>query len=557
MRALQVVSVALTMGLYLPGPGGARQLSSAQAPASHVFRIRVFDGTTNEPISGVSVDFRCFDAYPRSTRFIDTGTGRTDERGEVTTTLAQAGVCMVMNTLKPGFLMRIGENARPTDVGSGEAVRIVHIWKEGRVDGHVQDESGRPVARTPVRLLGRRDSARGPEWVPTAQPSITDDQGAFHFESLSSAVTYSMRVPNMQLVEPAPSLILRPGESQMVNLRVRPVPMFRVAGHAIAPSGGSARVMVSLDSADSSETYLPTTVAMVQADATGRFTFPAVPRGDYRLRVDTGIPVSLPNRLEYSVLWATQPLSVNADLDDVSLPLQRGPEVRGTIRFEGSSSAPTTGRILLSLESADGPGARRVTSGMMEVDAANHFSAVGMLPGRYFLRVALFPDGWRWRLKDAIAQGHDIASVPLVLGSALVDNLVVTFTDRQTDVTGVVRNPQGAEDGEASVLVFSTDEQYWANTGATGRRLRTVLTDQHGKYGVPDLPPGEYFIAAVSTALATPAAGGPDILHDSTRLRQLSSVATRIHVEYDRPVSQDLTRVAIPSGALRASGGDE
>ena len=258
----------------------------------------------------------------------------------------------------------------------------------------------------------------------------------------------------MQLVEPAPSLILQPGESQMVNLRVRPVPMFRVAGHAIAPSGGSARVMVSLDSADSSETYLPTTVAMVQADATGRFTFPAVPRGDYRLRVDTGIPVSLPNRLEYSVLWATQPLSVNADFDDVSLPLQRGPEVRGTIRFEGSSSAPTTGRILLSLESADGPGARRVTSGMMEVDAANHFSAVGMLPGRYFLRVALFPDGWRWRLKNAIAQGHDIASVPLVLGSALVDNLVVTFTDRQTDVTGVVRNPQGVEDGEASVLVF-------------------------------------------------------------------------------------------------------
>jgi hypothetical protein len=260
----------------------------------------------------------------------------------------------------------------------------------------------------------------------------------------------------------------------------------------------------------------------------------------------------MPNRLESPIFWARQPLSVNGDVDDLTLSLQRGPEVRGTIRFEGSTPAPTTGRIVLRLESADGPLGRSSSGGLFDVDVANRFSASGMPPGRYFLRVALPPDGWHWRLKDAVSQGRDVSCVPLVLApDGTVDDLVVTFTDRQTEVNGTVRSQDGAEDGEASVLIFSTDDRFWidAKSRTVGRRVQSVFSDQHGRYAVVDLPRGEYFIVAVPTVQATSAAGGQDLLHNPNLLRALSSRSTTIRVEYDRPVVQDLTAIAVPGGS--------
>jgi hypothetical protein len=547
-RALGVLAAVTAVGGYWPGPVGARQLPSPPSPARHILKVRVLDGTTNEPISGVSVDFRCFDAYPRSTRFIDAGNGRTDERGETTTTLPEPGVCIVMNTLKPGFLMRLGENGRPTEIEAGETVRVVHIWKEGRLEGRLFDQAGQPVVRAPVHLAVRDDLTG--RWSPMPRPATTDDRGAFHFEALSAERTYSLIVPTMTLIETAPSIVLRPGESRTVELRARPASTFSVSGRAAAATRASAGMTVYLDRGDSSPVGQPANAATARTDSNGRFTFASVPRGDYQLRVDTGAPGGVPNRLEYSILWAKQPLSVNGDVEDVSLPLWPGPELYGTIRFEGSSPIPTTGRIVLSLESAGGPLGRSTTSGMFDVDAANHFSAIGMLPGRYFLRVALPPDGWRWRLKDAITQGRDVSSLPLLLDAGgTVDDLVVTFTDRQTDVSGTVHNQQGAEDGEASVLVFSTDDQFWMDTASSrslSRRLRAVLTNQHGRFAVPDLPPGEYFIAAVATPQTTSAAGGQDILSNVGLLRQLSSRSTKIRVEYDRPLTQDLVDIPMP-----------
>src|SRR4029453_4437391 len=149
-------------------------------------------------------------------------------------------------------------------------------------------------------------------------------------------------------------------------------------------------------------------------DDNGRFTFLAVPSGDYTLRVtatppavtffdsftivDTrGAPVSgnaprepfpKPDGAE-PTLWASSPLSVgDADVTDLSIVLKNGFTISGRVEFEGSDR-PRAGQTSKTANYVQplNSDLERIQVMPANLDTSNQFTTTALPPGRYLLHV--------------------------------------------------------------------------------------------------------------------------------------------------------------------------
>jgi hypothetical protein len=59
-----------------------------------------------------------------------------------------------------------------------------------------------------------------------------------------------------------------------------------------------------------------------------------------------------------------------------------------------------------------------------------------------------------WRLKSVVANGVDAAADPIEVGATNLSNVVVTFTDRPSELSGTVQDQRGQPDPAANVIVF-------------------------------------------------------------------------------------------------------
>jgi hypothetical protein len=191
------------------------------------------------------------------------------------------------------------------------------------------------------------------------------------------------------------------------------------------------------------------------------------------------------------------------------------------------------------LDPSDGDG----RSLALNIDADGNFRNVSVTPGAYFIRVmgvmGSGPIGGpsaaaeqAWTLKSSIANGRNVADVPLMFDRD-VDNVVVTFTDRPASLTGTVRTSQGTTDPAAAVILFPVDEAMWTRVGNAPRHLRSVRTDRLGAFRLTGLPAGEYFIIAIADAVA---AEWQDPKFLVTAARQ----ATRVKINEGQTTTLDL-----------------
>jgi hypothetical protein len=93
-------------------------------------------------------------------------------------------------------------------------------------------------------------------------------------------------------------------------------------------------------------------------------------------------------------------------------------------------------------------------------------------------------------------------------------------------------------DAGALVVVMPADSQAWRESIMPSRRVRSARTTTTGSYSLKDLPPGEYFIAAVND-------GAVDNWQEPRTLDSISRVATRITLGEGGTVSQRLTTAVI------------
>ncbi len=114
------------------------------------------------------------------------------------------------------------------------------------------------------------------------------------------------------------------------------------------------------------------------------------------------------------------------------------------------------------------------------------------------------------------------------------DNAVITFTDRITELTGMIQDAGGQPAPEYHIVLFSRDKTYWA---PTSRRIRTVRPAADGKYVMPHLPPGDYLITAVTDM-------EPGEQSDPSFLELLSRSAIALTIGEGEKKTQDLRLAA-------------
>ena len=165
-----------------------------------------------------------------------------------------------------------------------------------------------------------------------------------------------------------------------------------------------------------------------------------------------------------------------------------------------------------------------------------------------------------WALKGAIAGGRDISDSPIEIRAGVdVPDVVVTFTDQPSELTGMVIDGAGRPTPDFPIIVFSTDRSYWT---LGSRRVQTARPASDGKYKVTGLPAGEYFVCAVTavdrTEVYDPAFLGQLVGrgvqdHDQGRREEDAGPQARRRLTSARPLLARLTIVIASSTVITAS----
>ncbi|OFW06599.1 MAG: hypothetical protein A3H96_13115 [Acidobacteria bacterium RIFCSPLOWO2_02_FULL_67_36] len=308
-------------------------------------------------------------------------------------------------------------------------------------------------------------------------------------------------------------------EREGIDLHIRPVATRRVSGvlgGADSQVGGIAIRVVPEDVEDSP---IDLEVASTVTSRTGTFTFPALPVGHYLFQAIRGLPVASTTTVHTgsggsfsaigtpgtrtpfgygltSIWWASVPLAVGRDdIDNLSLRLLPGLRVTGRAEFEGTRQKPAGVRLMqvpVVVEPASETSRVPATPGRF--DSAGQLTAYGLPAGKYVLRIGAPPQGWY--VKSAVYNGRDVSDAPLELEADAL-GVIVTFTDRLTEISGTVRKATGSGDGDATVLVFPSDTQAWTTWNMNSKRFRSARVTPAGGFQIGPIPPGDYYVVAV------------------------------------------------------------
>jgi hypothetical protein len=214
-------------------------------------------------------------------------------------------------------------------------------------------------------------------------------------------------------------------------------------------------------------------------------------------------------RTREPLLWASVPITVaGGDLDGVVLDLRPAPTVAGRVRYDAARLARPTDLGLVRLlftESAVGSlqlgfflgGARTAARVTVEVQRDGTFQTRGLLPGP-FLITATTPGGSGpsgWWLRSVMSDGRDLLDHPFVVGDSDLTDLVVTFSDRHTEITGTLDAAPGVPAPDHFIVALPEDRALW---WSGSRRFQSTRPGTDGRYRFVDLPPGDYLLAALT-----------------------------------------------------------
>jgi hypothetical protein len=141
-------------------------------------------------------------------------------------------------------------------------------------------------------------------------------------------------------------------------------------------------------------------------------------------------------------------------------------------------------------------GADGSVSPFLEIADDGRFSISQFVPGSYVLTdpsrgIRAAVAGW-W-IKSIALDGRELLDAPLELKPSA--NVIVTLSDRASELSGVLRGAQGAPVPEQLVIAFSTNRDHWFHQS---RRVTGALTDAGGAYSIRNLPAGDYLVATTA-----------------------------------------------------------
>ena len=277
----------------------------------------------------------------------------------------------------------------------------------------------------------------------------------------------------------------------------------------------------------------------------GRFSFPAVPQGDYVIEAPSQSHVGLSTSIDPGrqtdpqvvVGWMTVGIDADTDdstatkpplwgrahvtladrdVNDVPIIMQPAVLVSGHVIFESTSAKRPENLSQHVALDATPVGALAGVSRHAKVDDEGAFEIRGLARGEYFIRPGAPPAGWY--IKAVMSAGHDLLSWPLDLTSiGDVDDLEVIYTDKPTEIGGVVYNGLRSPAAGATIVIFPAEPSYRGTAGQHPDRVRAIRATNTGGFHVVALPAGDYYIAAIDEIRGRRVAGSAAARRDSRR----------------------------------------
>lgn len=348
--------------------------------------------------------------------------------------------------------------------------------------------------------------------------------------------------PGATALSQATPTALGPGEERSsLDFQLQRVPVARIEGVIVNSTGQPVQnIQVTLTDLNQAAPGIGNNSA--RADNEGRFRFSNVAPGQYRIAARAAVgerggargelrmmakvqgramamaPSSEPIRL-----WASADVTVDGrDLTNVALSLQHGVTASGRVVFQGTSLQPPADltRVRVTFVPADaGAGREPAASASGQVDTSGKFTVAGIVPGRYRLSAGGVSQGWV--LESAVIEGQDALDFPFeVKPGQSVGSAVVTFTDRRSELTGVLTGPSAQPAPDYTLILYPADQRFWT---AQSRRIRSTRPATDGRFSFANVPPGDYKLAPIDDV-------EPGAWFDPAFLQQLDATALRVVV---------------------------
>jgi uncharacterized protein (DUF2141 family) len=337
-----------------------------------------------------------------------------------------------------------------------------------------------------------------------------------------------------------PVTVARGEERLGIDITLQYIPVGRINGTVTEPGGRPAAGVSVQRTAKTSGDILPVYFDSTSTAADGSFTLMNVPAGDWVLTTrggppdpnpssESGIRASLGIAPMTTAWWGSSEVTAaGADVAGIAIRMQPGMTFSGQFVMNGSAPRPEPARLRVSFSPAlSGAGVPR---GMLATaDGEGRFRIEGVVPGRYRLQVpAPAPP---WSVRSAMLGDRDLIDVPFEIKPGQdIAAVTITLTDSQSELAGRLTDA-AARPAQLYVLVFSTDRTFW---GTASRRVASARSRDDGEYTITGLPPGEYFLCALTEIDSTRQTSDPSYFED------LAPAAIKITVGEGERKRQDL-----------------
>ncbi len=407
----------------------------------------------------------------------------------------------------------------------------------GELQPATDEEVERALRELQLRAGVTRVATSGPVPATGVSPAVAPSA------SVRSYDLVPVYHPSAFASEDAVPVAVRAGEERgAVDVTLRMMSTAVIEGRIdMIEAATTSEIQVTLTRASSSVRPVPRTTSL-RSD--GTFRFASVPPGRYQLAARAVSHDAVRSSLGSTpsgttpgpgrpCLFASSDVVISGDdVTGLSLGLRPCLRIAGRLELAADSTlarpANFSGvRVTLQPDTSQGAPVFVPPRVPAELSSDGRFllGEFGeLLPGKYHFTVAL-PDsepGRRWWVQSAIADGRDSLDMPLELTEASppTTQVMITLTDKHTSLSGVLTTPSGRAAVDYTVIVFTTNRDWWR---APFRRVRTARPANSGEYLFQDLPPGEYYLAAL-TELA------PDDWRDPGFLDQIVGASTRIAI---------------------------
>ena len=506
----------------------------------------------NSPVSGAHVTLTAPGFQAKETE--------TDERGRFTFANVPED-SVELRASAANFLEAVYGEARPGSPATPIRLRagarfevLIHVLRESVIGGSVLNDDGQPVAGIKVWATRLRPLSDGEELQLPIRSAETDDRGNYRIKGLPPGryIVFGYRdqsvgefhrtnssgqdeiVKESGLYYPyatgpdeAERFSLEIGEERLgLDLHLHLVPVTHITG-VVRFANGQPCPNAWVRLLPANQVVVQNSTANV-AGIDGRFELTGVAAGDYEMVVNSNISGSQ-GRIE--PLWAFTAISSNGRTPaEITLVLEPASTVSGRVVFDGrSTSRPSAASIQLWLQNISGSATYDVPSAF-SIDPDGRFIFKGVPRGHFMIGVQRESTPAEWTIKTEFLDGRDILDFPFDIDShEAVDGIVITFTDRQTELSGTVVGADGKPNADATILVFAADERFWT---PRSRRIEQARPDVNGQFSFRDLPAGEYVVALAEPGLF----GRPD----SFALQALKSVSARVTLREGEKKIQNL-----------------